>query len=373
VRLHRLQLAACALLLGAVSARAGLDIIEASEEGGQPVYVLIDTQNNRVLGTFWDREKETSDFGFESSIVPDFLWSPDRDYVAVTGGASRSRVVSLYKVVGQSLKEIRVPQLDEAQAEPLTAIADVAAEGVDPVRWDSDGTLLLHFWAAEHVTEEGQEQKQGNVWANLEINGLQAKIVGTSTAEPSNSLPAGFPSALAPPSGPTLADPGAPVYAQGDSGEQPPDDSDPVFSFDGAKYFLRGDEAGIREYLTAGERFEDWTTLISIRRYKNTDDPRALAFKLVENAKASNPNASGQVMENDGAESYIADFIVFSEEGSDQYFAEWNLWRIEKKGSGLEAVQYARRFYKISDSTAQDIIDAREKIVPELATLEIPE
>lgn len=373
MRLHRLHLAACALLLGVASVRAGLDIIEASEEGGQPVYVLIDTNNNRVLGTFWDREKETSDFGFESSIVPDFLWSPDRDYVAVTGGAPRSRVVSLYKVFGQSLQEISVPSLDEAQAEPLSAISDVSAEAMDPVRWQSDGTLLLHFWAAETVTSDSEDQKQANVWADLEVNGLQARIVGTSTEEPSSSLPADFPSAEAPPSGPTLADPGAPVYAQGGSGEQPPDDSDPVFSFDGAKYFLRGDEAGIREYLTAGERFEDWTTLISIRRFKDLDGPRALAFKMVENAKASSRSASGQVMENNAANSYIADFLVFSEEGSEPSFAEWNLWRIEKKGNTLEAVQYARRFYEISDSTAQDIIDAREKIVPELAILEIPE
>jgi hypothetical protein len=148
---------------------------------------------------------------------------------------------------------------------------------------------------------------------------------------------------------------------------------DASFSFDGAEYFLRGDEAGIREFLTKGETFEKWTTLISIREYRSTDDPRAYAFQLVKNAKASSPNANGQVMENAEAGSYIADFLVFSEEGTEPFFAEWNLWRIEKKGNGLQAVQYARRFYNITEDTAKELNAARQKIVPQLAEVEIPE
>jgi hypothetical protein len=44
-------------------------------------------------------------------------------------------------------------------------------------------------------------------------------------------------------------------------------------------------------------------------------------------------------MENDEAGSFIADFLVFSEEGSEPSFAEWNVWRIEKNGDVLQAVQ----------------------------------
>ncbi len=162
-------------------------------------------------------------------------------------------------------------------------------------------------------------------------------------------------------------------FAQACSGEQPPEDSTPAFRFDGEDYFLRGDEAGIREYLTEGETFSEWTTLISIRRFEGIDDPRTYAFKLVENAEASGPNARGQVLENEEAGSCIADFLVYSEEGAEPSFAEWNLWRIEKKGDGVEAVQYARRFYKITSSTAKELIAARKKIVPQLAVLDIPE
>jgi len=185
-------------------------------------------------------------------------------------------------------------------------------------------------------------------------------------AAPSQSLP---PNPAAP-AGETLA---SRQHSQGDSGEQPPEESDPVFQFDKQDYFLRGDEAGIREYLTKGETFEKWNTLISVRHFNQTDNPRAYAFALVKNAKASGPNAQGQVMENEQAGSYIADFLVFSEEGSEPAFAEWNLWRIEKKGDGIEAVQYARRFYEIDGSTAKKLIAARKKIVPQLAALEIPE
>ncbi len=146
-----------------------------------------------------------------------------------------------------------------------------------------------------------------------------------------------------------------------------------AFEFDGADYFLRGDENGIREYLTDGETFENWNTLISIRAFDGIDDPKAFAFALVANAKEEGgPNARGQVMENEEAGSYIADFLVFSEEGSENPFAEWNLWRIEKKGDHIEAVQYARRFYHITESTADELNAARQRIVPMLAVFEDP-
>jgi len=147
----------------------------------------------------------------------------------------------------------------------------------------------------------------------------------------------------------------------------------PAFEFDGEDYFLRGDEAGIREFLTKGETFEKWSTLISVRHFDGIADPRAYAFKLIENAKASGPNARGQVMENEAAGSYIADFLVYSEEGTEPFFAEWNLWRIENKGGRIEAVQYARRFYEINASTAEELISERKKIVPVLAEFVCPE
>jgi len=213
------SLTACGLVLTLASTFAALDIVKTNAESEEPVYVLKNTSTGKVLGTFWDRANEKSDYGFESSIVPDFLWSDDRNYVAVTGGASRSRVVSLYKVTGNSLKEIAVPQLNEQQAAPLSEITDTIAEGMDPVRWQQDGTLLLHFWAADRVRSESEEQKTANVWADLEVNGSTAKIVGTSSEEPSAKEPGSLPPNPAPPSGQTLASggdgQGAPVVDPG--------------------------------------------------------------------------------------------------------------------------------------------------------------
>ncbi len=129
----------------------------------------------RLIGTFWSPNDGATDFGFESSIVPDFVWSKDRNYVAVIGGASRNRATSLYKVVGNSLKEIAVPYLSDEQAAPLSEIKNPAAEGIDALRWQPDGTLLLRFWSAETVTGDTEKQKEANVWADLEVNDLQAK------------------------------------------------------------------------------------------------------------------------------------------------------------------------------------------------------
>lgn len=176
----------CGLFTAVAATFAALDIVESNAGSEGPVYVLKNTSTGKVLGTFWDRANEKSDYGFESSIVPDFVWSKDRDYVAVSGGASRNRSVFLFKVSGNTLKEIPVPQLDDGQAAPLGEISNPAAEGLDAVRWQQDGTLLLRFWAADTVTDGSGEQKEANVWADLEIQGDKAVIVGTSSEEPSS-------------------------------------------------------------------------------------------------------------------------------------------------------------------------------------------
>jgi hypothetical protein len=69
-----IPLLASSLVVAASSAFAGLDIIETGPEGAEPVYVVADTDTGRVVGTFWDRANDSSDYGFESSIVPDFVW-----------------------------------------------------------------------------------------------------------------------------------------------------------------------------------------------------------------------------------------------------------------------------------------------------------
>jgi len=339
------------LLLTILPAPAALDIVQENS-----AWVVEDTSSGKVLGTFWDPVDEKSDYGFSSGKSVELFWSEDRSWVAANSRDNNGRwmEVYLYEVGKKTLQPIKVPPLTNEQAGELKEVeaGNMAYGGTEAVRWQPDGTLLLHFFGADRVTDDAEKQKVADVWADVEMADGQAKIVGTSTVAPTAAN-----SEL--------------ILGQGDTGEQPPDDSAPVFRFDGSEYYLRGDEAGIREYLTQGETFEAWSTLISVREFHGTDDPKAYAQKLVENARASGKNASGQLMENEAAGSYIADFIVFPEEGTDPFYAEWNLWRVEKKGDGVEAVQYARRFYNITNDTAKELISERERIVPLLAEFEL--
>lgn len=189
------------LLLAVATAHATLDIVPMGDDPS--VLVLKNTDTGKVLGTFWDRNDESSDYGFESSIMPDFQWSGDRGYVAVTAGASRNRAVSLYRVTAKSLEAIEVPLLSSEQAAEIDAI-DAAASGTDAVRWQPDGTLLLRFWAQGEVQSGNEEPKTAELWADLEVSGDTAKIVGTSTMEPSSPSAGQFPNP-APPAGETLA------------------------------------------------------------------------------------------------------------------------------------------------------------------------
>lgn len=75
------------LLMCSNAAVAGIDIVNAAPDGGGSTFVVKNTSTGKVLGTFWEANTGKSDYGFESSIVPDFFWSQDRAFVAVSGGA----------------------------------------------------------------------------------------------------------------------------------------------------------------------------------------------------------------------------------------------------------------------------------------------
>lgn len=149
--------------------------------------------------------------------------------------------------------------------------------------------------------------------------------------------------------------------------------AEPAFEFDGKGYFLRGDEAGIREYLTDGETFENWTTLMAVRLYPGIEDAKAYASKMLETVKASGPDARGLLMENKETGSFIVDFLLPSEKGAEPGYVEWNVWRIEKKNDGLEAVQYARRFYEFGEAEGREISAGRQNIISQLAEFTDPQ
>jgi len=92
-----------------------------------------------------DRANEKSDYGFESSIVPDFLLVRRSGLRGSDRRCGAEPGVSLYKVTGKSLVPIEVPSLPEDQASVLSAIPDVSAEGTDPVRWEEDGSPASAF------------------------------------------------------------------------------------------------------------------------------------------------------------------------------------------------------------------------------------
>ncbi len=169
-------------------ATAALDIIAKGSEDDGPVYVVVDEGTKKVLGTFWNSTDDSSDYGFESSIIPDFKWSPDRRYVAVTAGDARSRTVSLYRATAKSLQPVSIPSLSDDQAAPLNAVADPVADGMEAIRWQPNGTLLLKFWSQPRMTDD-REPETATVWADLEVDGNQARIVGTSLLEPMEAVP----------------------------------------------------------------------------------------------------------------------------------------------------------------------------------------
>jgi len=195
-----LCLTVCGLFLAAATTFATLDIVKSGAD-----WVVGDTSSGRVLGTFWNPDDSSSDFGYEGgSGKPEFFWSKERQYVAVNGGASRSRQVYLYQVVGKSLKPVEIPGLSDEQAADINALKDVRADGADAVRWQGDDTLLVHFWAVDRVRGDEEEGKKADVWADVEVNDGEAKIVGTSSEQPdAPSSQSSFPNP-APPSGETL-------------------------------------------------------------------------------------------------------------------------------------------------------------------------
>ncbi len=150
-----------------------------------------------------------------------------------------------------------------------------------------------------------------------------------------------------------------------------PEDA-PAFTFDGRDYFLKSSRDGIFEFLTAGETFEDWTTLISVRHFTGLRDPKAYAEKMLQTAEASSPRVRGLLMENAEAGSYLVEFLLPEGEGDSAGY-EWNLWRVERQGDGLEAVQFARRLRGGAAPSDSELAAQRERIVPELAVFKAPD
>lgn len=149
-------------------------------------------------------------------------------------------------------------------------------------------------------------------------------------------------------------------------------------TFDKTKFVLayapKDSPVDIREYLPEGETLEKWTLMLSSRVFKKLNDPEAYAEQLAKQVTESDPNARSQIFRSDKTGAIVVDFLVFSPAGSGPRFAEWNLMRVAKRPKGgLLVTQYAHRFYSVDNTTAKTINADRDRLLPLLDSLKLPE
>ena len=162
--------------------------IEVEKTPGGPVYFLADKESSKERRLFWNPQEAKSDFGYSAGgdMRPEFFWSPDRDYLAVNGGSPKEHQIFLYHIVKGNPSPVEASPFTRAQSAPLRKLkGGLAANGTDTVRWTPDGTLLIHVWADERVTDEKLKQNSASLWAELEMDGNKAKPVSVSDSEPS--------------------------------------------------------------------------------------------------------------------------------------------------------------------------------------------
>lgn len=166
--------------------------IETEKTPAGAVYYLIDKEAGKSRTLFWNPQEAKSDCGYsaDGNVTPEFFWSPDRDYLAVNGGSPRDRQVFLYRVAKGKVSSVDVVPFTLAQSAPLRKLkGDFAACGTDVVRWSPEGNLLIHVWAEERVTDEKQKPGNANFWAEVAMDGNNAKPVSVSDSEPEKEEP----------------------------------------------------------------------------------------------------------------------------------------------------------------------------------------
>ena len=129
-------------------------------------------------------------------------------------------------------------------------------------------------------------------------------------------------------------------------------------------YAPKDSEVGLREYLPAGENFDRWNRLASVRIFKDIRDPEAYLSAVAEAVTKSHPAARYQFLQNDKTKEVVLDFMTFPPKSAPVHFAEWNLMRAKYvKGTGLLVYQYAMRFYNFDESTAAIVNAERKKMI----------
>lgn len=129
-------------------------------------------------------------------------------------------------------------------------------------------------------------------------------------------------------------------------------------------YAPESSQVDLREYLPAGETFDHWTRLASVRVFKDLEDPKEYLANVAAAVTKSSPAARYQFLQNHKTKEYILDFMTFAPDSEPVHFAEWNLMRARYvKKKGLVVYQYAMRFYDFGESTGAVIRAERNKMM----------
>jgi hypothetical protein len=128
-------------------------------------------------------------------------------------------------------------------------------------------------------------------------------------------------------------------------------------------YAPEDSKVDLREYLPAGENFDHWNRLASVRVFKDLKDPKQYLSNVAAAVKKSHPSANYRLLQDDKSKELVLDFLTFAPDSAPLHFAEWNLMRAKYvKGKGLIVYQYAMRLYVVDDSSIEILNSERKKM-----------
>lgn len=138
--------------------------------------------------------------------------------------------------------------------------------------------------------------------------------------------------------------------------------------FDGETYELaynaKNEVQVLKEFLLKGEKLENWTKLTAIFDFLQHRDPKPLAFGLLDEVKKQNPQAAGQVMENEETGEYLVSFISWPQ---DESYVEFNVFRYSKGMKSVKAQQFAMRSYGDYDAFFKKVGEERDRYLELMA------
>jgi hypothetical protein len=160
-----------------------------------------------------------------------------------------------------------------------------------------------------------------------------------------------------------------------DDGESEQSQARYYITFDGRRFYLAyvsdKQDQKLKEYIPEREDLERWNHLMSIRVFPKFPKDVGVEGYVNEMAEAIKTKDSAnrcEVIKNDDG-SQVLDFLMW--ETKSEYFAEWNLMRVEYIDDvGLVVCQYANRFYFSDPDEAQmikfgtELRELREKMLP---------